>query len=64
MLPFANFVIDAESVRAMLSAVASNGIEKTLTQNIMKNVLENILTTFAICLPLAFVAIVILSLPR
>ena len=26
--------------------------------------IENILTTFAVCLPLAFVAIVILSLPR
>ena len=30
----------------------------------MKNILENIFTTLAVCLPLAFVAIVLLSLPR
>jgi len=47
----------------MYSAVASNGSEKTLTQNQMK-IIENILTALAVCLPLAFVVIVLLSLPR
>ena len=47
----------------MFGAVASNGSEKHQLKNQMK-IIENILTTFAICLPLVFVAIVLLSLPR
>jgi len=43
-LPFANFVIDAEKGRAMLSAVASNGSEKTLTQNKNTMKTQNTLT--------------------